>query len=80
MTTIPQIHPGKDDRPVRRLLTGHHGVRPKHNLARLHTAKSRPRDVKIPAQLCRSAARTRRNQLAPLRPNRVRPQPITISP
>ncbi len=28
MTTIPQIHPGKDDRPDRRLSTGHHRVCP----------------------------------------------------
>ncbi len=80
MTTIPQIHPGKDDRPHCRLSTGHHGVCPKHHTAPRDTAQSRPCDVKISPQLCRSAARTRRNQLAPPRPNRVRPQPTVKSP
>ena len=80
MTTVPQIHTGKADRPDRRLSTGHHGVRPKHDTAPRDTVKLPPCVVKIPAQLRRSAARTRRNQLAPLRPNRVRPQPTTKSP
>jgi hypothetical protein len=84
MMTIPQIHPGKTDRPDRRLSTGHEaghgGVRPKHGTAPRDSAKSRPRDEKIPAQLCRSAARTRRNQLAPPRPSPVRPQPTVKSP
>ncbi len=88
MMTIPQIHPGKDDRPDRRLSTGHEagheaghcGVRPKYGTAPRDTAQSRPRDVKIPAQLCRAAAGGRRNRLASPGPNRVRPQPTTKSP
>ncbi len=56
MMTIPQIHPGKDDRLDRRHSTGHHGVRPKHDTALRDTAQSRPCDVKYSAQLCRSAA------------------------
>ncbi len=80
MMTIPQIHPGKDDRLDRRLSTGHHGVRPKHDTALRDTAQSRPCDLKYSAQLCRSAARTRRNRLAPPRPNRARPQPTVNSP
>jgi hypothetical protein len=80
MTTIPQIHPGKDDRPDRRLSTGHHRVCPKHGAAPRDTTQLRPCDVKIPAQLCRAAAGGRRNRLAPPRPNRVRPQPTVKSP
>ncbi len=80
MTTIPQSHPGKDNRPHRRLSTGHGGARPKPGTAPRDTAQSQPCDTKIPAQLCRSAAAGRRNQLAPPRPNRVRPQPTVKSP
>ncbi len=84
MMTIPQIHPGNDDRPDRRLSTGHEaghgGARPKHGTAPRDTAQSRPCDVKISAQLCRAAAGGRRNRLASPGPNRVRPQPTTKSP
>ena len=80
MMTIPQIHPDNNDRQHRRLSTGDHGVRPKPTAAPRDTAKSRPGDVKITAQLRQSAARTRRSQLAPHRPNRVRPQPTVKSP
>ncbi len=80
MMTIPQIHPGKDDRLDRWLSTGHHGVRPKHDTAPRDTDQSRPCDAKIPAKLCRADARTRRNQLVPPRSNRVQPQPTTKSP
>ncbi len=80
MMTIPQIHPGKDDRQNRRLSTGNYGVRPKHETAPRDTAQSRPCDVKYSAQLCRFAAGAHRNRLAPPRPNRVRPQSTTKSP
>ena len=80
MMTIPETHPGNADYPDRRLSTGHHGVRPNYAAAPRNTARSPPCEVKTPAQLWQSAARTSRNRRATPRPNRVRPQPTIKSP